>query len=219
MAWQAKLKVITVQLWPAGPGLDISDLKYQCNILKIKDVLISVLLSHQSHVKISKQCVLSKLFIYAMFLSHRVSLQVYCCKCTFSNRDIWKLFEKKNRKLKSTSCTVRKKSAQIVPLGVQQLVTGAVPSKGHCGEGGVVQRGLQRERELGDERWVSGSSANDKHLCLVPVSGVERQHKRDRERRSNQRGTDCWLAKGLWNPYCSREPQVYIAYALCYIER
>ncbi len=88
MAWQAKLKVITVQLWPAGPGLDISDLKYQCNILKIKDVLISVLLSHQSHVKMSKQCVLSKLFIYAMFLSHRVSLQVYCCKCTFSNRDI-----------------------------------------------------------------------------------------------------------------------------------
>ncbi len=51
-------------------------------------------------------------------------------------------------------------------------------SKLISGEGGVVQRGLQWERELGNERWVSWSSANDKHLCLFPVSGVERLHKR-----------------------------------------
>ncbi len=117
MAWQAKLKVITVQPWPAGPSLGISDLKYQCNILKIKAVLISMLLSHQSHVEMSKQCVLSKCFIYAMFLSHRLSLQIHYYKCTFSSRDIWKLFEQTKQTLKSTSCNhVRKRNVQKVYL-------------------------------------------------------------------------------------------------------
>ncbi len=88
-------------------------------------------------------------------------------------------------------------------------------------QGGVVQRGLQREREVGDERWVNGSSANDKHLGLVSVTGVERPHKetgegeagRERERRLLTGG-----CVGMEN-VCSGEPQVYTAYALCYIER
>ncbi len=49
--------------------------------------------------------------------------------------------------------------------------------------GGVVQRGLQQERETGDERCVSESSANDKHLCLVSVIGMERPDKSHWKRR------------------------------------
>lgn len=41
-----------------------------------------------------------------------------------------------------------------------------------CWQGGVVQRGLQREREAGD---------NDKHLCLVTVISVERPDKSHQE--------------------------------------
>ncbi len=51
-------------------------------------------------------------------------------------------------------------------------------SKYQCGEGGVVQRGLQRERALGDERGESRSSANDDHLYLIAVIGGERPLKR-----------------------------------------
>ncbi|KAK9981297.1 hypothetical protein ABG768_000849, partial [Culter alburnus] len=45
---------------------------------------------------------------------------------------------------------------------------------GVCGKGGVVQRTLQRGRASGDARWMSGLSANNKHLSLVTVIGVER---------------------------------------------
>ncbi len=57
-----------------------------------------------------------------------------------------------------------------------------------CGEGGVVQRSLQRERALGDERGESGSSANDDHLCLIAVIGGERPLKR--RGRVSQRETE-----------------------------
>lgn len=43
-----------------------------------------------------------------------------------------------------------------------------------CGEGGVVLPSLLRERDEGAERGVSGSSANNEHLCLISVIGVER---------------------------------------------
>ncbi len=67
---------------------------------------------------------------------------------------------------------------------------------GVCGEGGVVQRGLQRERALGDERGESRSSANDDHLCLIAVIGGERPLKRrrrasQRERETETRVCDC----------------------------
>ncbi len=42
----------------------------------------------------------------------------------------------------------------------------------------MVQRGLQRERALGDERGESKSSANDDHLYLIAVIGGERPLKR-----------------------------------------
>ncbi len=42
----------------------------------------------------------------------------------------------------------------------------------------MVQRGLQRERALGDERGESRSSANDDHLYLIAVIGGERPLKR-----------------------------------------
>ncbi len=49
--------------------------------------------------------------------------------------------------------------------------------------------------ETGDERCVSGSSANDKHLCLISVIGVERLDKSHWKRRlSRERLT------GKWNP-------------------
>ncbi len=53
--------------------------------------------------------------------------------------------------------------------------------------GGVVQRGLQREREKGDERCVSRSSANDKHLCLISVIGMEGPDKSHQETGSKER--------------------------------
>ncbi len=60
----------------------------------------------------------------------------------------------------------------------------------------MVQRGLQRERALGDERGESRSSANDDHLCLIAVIGGERPLKRrrrasQRERETETRVCDC----------------------------
>ncbi len=73
----------------------------------------------------------------------------------------------------------------------------------HCGEGGVVQQGLQRERALGDERGESRSSANDDHLCLIAVIGGERPLKETQESFTRERETetcvcDC-LAVGKLN--------------------
>ncbi len=52
----------------------------------------------------------------------------------------------------------------------------------------MVQRGLQRERALGDERGESRSSANDDHLYLIAVIGGERPLKR--RGRASQRERD-----------------------------
>ncbi len=62
------------------------------------------------------------------------------------------------------------------------------------GEGGVVQRSLQRERDSGDSGKKVGQVQNEEHLCLIAVIGVERpdkSHRRsgeDRERRSGDSG-------------------------------
>ncbi len=124
-----------------------------------------------------------------------MKLTVGCAKTFFSYT---------RRKLNSLHLETKMKFSRwmhTLTLGVKQL----------CGEGGVVQRSLQRERELGEKRWVSGSSAYDKYPCLVPVSGVERTHKGTGKRRSKERETDCWLVTVelvlLWRA------QVYIAYA------
>ncbi len=55
--------------------------------------------------------------------------------------------------------------------------------------GGVVQWGLQRERGSGDEQWVSRSSANEEHLCLIAVISVERPDKEKPENVEKERET------------------------------
>ncbi len=82
---------------------------------------------------------------------------------------------------------------------------------GACGEGGVVQRDLQWERELG----VTGSSANDKHLCLIPVSVVERPHKGTGKRRK-QRESDRLLTGNCGTRFALESPSLYFLCTVLY---
>ncbi len=75
-------------------------------------------------------------------------------------------------------------ASTLIQTLVQCPFSGA---KYKCCEGGVVQRGLQRERALGDERGESRSSANDDHLCLIAVIGGERPLKERQESFTRER--------------------------------
>ncbi len=75
----------------------------------------------------------------------------------------------------------------------------------------MVQRGLQREREKGD---VSRSSANDKHLCLISVIGMEGPDKSHRETGSREeRQTGTQAARGD----CCRSRNYMLIYILSYL--
>ncbi len=67
----------------------------------------------------------------------------------------------------------------------------------------MVQRGLQRERALGEERGESRSSANDDHLCLIAVIGGERPLKETQESFTRQRETETRVRDCL--PGCERK--------------
>ncbi len=64
----------------------------------------------------------------------------------------------------------------------------------------MVQRNLQRERALGDERGESRSSANDDHLYLIAVIGGERPLKRrGRASQAERDGTETCVRDCLVN--------------------
>lgn len=46
-----------------------------------------------------------------------------------------------------------------------------------CGKGGVVQRGLHRERELREEQWQRRLIANEKDLFLISLSDARSVNK------------------------------------------
>ncbi len=67
----------------------------------------------------------------------------------------------------------------------------------NCGEGGVVQRSLQREKDSGDNGKLVGQVQNEEHLCLIAVIGVERPNKATVERELEERDGVETRAHGL----------------------
>ncbi len=92
----------------------------------------------------------------------------------------------------------------------------------------MVQRGLQRERALGDERGESRSSANDDHLYLIAVIGGRDRLRDAGELHRGRDGTetcvrDCLVNEGeSWENHKPAKPAllpncaVVASFILCF---